>query len=72
MKIIIRTLSALNTANINLSGFLERGIAPMTMVAMNKLLQERLQKLDAPEKQREQPGRQIDFLFQVESFRLIN
>lgn len=51
MKIIIRTLSALNTANINLSGFLERGIAPMTMVAMNKLLQERLQKLDAPEKQ---------------------
>lgn len=51
VKIIIRTLSALNTANINLSGFLERGIAPMTMVAMNKLLQERLQKLDAPEKQ---------------------
>ncbi len=51
MKIIIRTLSALNTSNVNLSGFLERGIALMTMVAMNKLLQERLQKLDAPEKQ---------------------
>ncbi len=50
VKIIVRTLTALNTANINLSGFLERSIAPMTMVAMNKLLQERLQKLDAPEK----------------------
>ena len=55
VKIVILTLSALNTTNINLSGFLERSIAPMTMVAMNKLLQERLQKLDAPEKAQQKP-----------------
>jgi len=45
----MRTVSALNTANINLTGFVERSIAPMVMVALDKLMQERLQKLDAPD-----------------------
>jgi hypothetical protein len=67
----MRTLATLTTANINLSGFLERSIAPMTILAMHKLLQERLQKLDAPEKSTKKT-RQLDFLFQVEAFRLVN
>jgi hypothetical protein len=46
IKIIMRTIAALGTANVNLQLILERAIAPMALLAVEKLLAERLMNLN--------------------------
>jgi len=38
IKLITRTIAALNTTNLNLQLILERALAPMCLLAMSKLL----------------------------------
>ena len=46
IKVIMRTIAALSTANVNLQLILERAIAPMALLAVEKLLAERLMNLN--------------------------
>ena len=51
---VMNTFATLNTTNLNIQAILERSLAPVALVAMEKLLQERLSNLkpSAKEKKR--------------------
>lgn len=75
IKIIMRTVETLCTANVNLSQTLERGIAPVALLAMDKLLQDRLANLKPSKgdsKYLKQKGdAALDTLFQMEGYKLL-
>jgi hypothetical protein len=76
IKIIMRTVEALGTANVNLTQVVERGIAPVALLAMDKLLQERLQNLkpskaDAKYIKNKTTDVALDTLFQLEGYKLL-
>lgn len=75
IKLIMRSVETLGTANVNLSQVLERGITPVALLAMDKLLQERLANLKPTKGDskylKSKADAVVDTLFQMDGYKLL-
>ena len=68
IKLIMRILGTLNSANVNVQSVVEKAIGPVTLLAMDKLLGERIANLVQSKKD----GEGLDALYVIEGYRLLS
>ena len=78
VKLVVRTMAAVNSANVNVSGVIERAIGPVVKMAMERLLQERMANLKGNSSGGENKGKTIkrggltfENLFIIDGYKLL-